>query len=200
MARPGPGGVEDLARVETTLLQIELIPLLRHRISVTSLELNQVTMQARPMLGLLQDLSTKEDTPGSSYQLDAFENLDFQRVQLLFTDASGGSHRLVIDELDGGVSRSSSLKLKARGGFDDVPLQLEATGPTLEELFTPATALPLAARLEIAGARVSAEGTLTKQPSELALALDFTLEGDDLQATLAAAKVEVPSLAPISHR
>ncbi|MGB5295715.1 MAG: AsmA-like C-terminal region-containing protein, partial [Thermoanaerobaculia bacterium] len=52
----------------------------------------------------------------------------------------------------------------------------------------------------IAGARVSAEGTLTKQPSELALALDFTLEGDDLQATLAAAKVEVPSLGPFRLR
>ncbi|MGB5295969.1 MAG: hypothetical protein WBP34_13535, partial [Thermoanaerobaculia bacterium] len=138
MARPGPDGVEDLARVETTQLQIELIPLLMRRISVTSLELDQVTMQARPMLGLLQDLSTKKDTSGSSYQLDAFENLDFQRVQLLFTDAAGDAHRLMIDELDGGVSRSSSLQLKVRGGFDDVPLQLEATGPTLEELFTPA--------------------------------------------------------------
>ncbi|MGB5174222.1 MAG: AsmA-like C-terminal region-containing protein [Thermoanaerobaculia bacterium] len=192
--------VADAASVEETRLQIELIPLLRRRISIGSLQLDQVTVQVRPMLGLVKEWLGEDDRPKSLFRFDALENLEFDRAHLNLTDSRGDSHRLAIDELDGGVTRSSPLKLKARGSFDDVALQLEATGPTLEELFTPDSTLPLAADLGIAGARVSAEGTLTKQPSELALALDFTLEGDDLTATLAAAEIDIPSLGPFRLR
>ena len=192
--------VAEAAGVETTQLQIELIPLLKRRISIKSLKLDQVRVQVRPLRGLVKEWLERDDRPKSLFRVDALENLDFDRVQLNLTDNRGDSHRLAIDELDGGVTRSSPLELKARGSLDDVALQLEATGPTLEELFAPATALPFSAELEIAGARVSAEGTLTKQPSQPELALDFTLQGDDLAATLAAVAVEIPPLGPFRLR
>ena len=184
----------ELVSVETAELQIELIPLLKHRISIESLRLDQVSIQLRPAIDLLRDWSNDDDRPKSPYRIDALENLEFDRVQLNATDEDGGSHRLVIDELDGGITRSSPLRLEARGSFDGLALQLEAGGPDLEELFSPAAALPLVAALEMAGARLTLDGTLEKQPTQPALAIDFTLSGDDLQATLAAAELRAPSV------
>ena len=186
----------ETASVETTQLQIELIPLLKRHISIDSLKLDQVTVQLRPTLELVKSWIGQEDRPKSPYRVDALENLEFDRVQLNVTDEQGDNHRLTIDELDGSITRSSPLKLEARGNFNGLPLKFEAGGPTLDELFARASPLPLAAALEIAEARVSAEGTLSKKPEHFDLTFDFTLEGGDLTATLAAAGVEVPSLGP----
>ena len=186
----------DLAGVETAQLQIELIPLLKRHISIDSLKLDQVTVQVRPTLELVREWLSRDVRPKSPYRVDALENLEFDRVQLNVTDDLGVDRRLVIDECDGGITRGSSLKLEARGSFDDEALQFEAGGPTLEEILTPDSTLPLEAALDIAGARLSLEGALTRQTNPPTLALEFSLEGDDLETTLATAGVRVPALGP----
>jgi uncharacterized protein involved in outer membrane biogenesis len=190
----------ELVSVETAELQIELIPLLKHRISIESLRLDQVSIQLRPALDLLRDWSNEDDRPRSPYRIDALENLGFDRVQVNATDDQGEEHRLVIDELDGGVTRSSPLKLEARGSLDDEPLQFQVGGPTLENLLAPASTIPFTASLEIAGAALSLAGSLDQQAGHPALALTFDLEGDTLEATLAGAGVQVPSLGPFQVR
>jgi uncharacterized protein involved in outer membrane biogenesis len=187
---------KDLATVETAQLEIELIPLLKRHISIDSLKLDQVTVQLRPTLDAVRSWTGQDDRPKSPYRVDALENFEFNRVQLNVTDDLGIDHRLVIDECDGGITRESSLMLEARGSFDDEALHFEAGGPTLEEILAPDSTLPLEAALDIAGARLSLGGALTRQDNPPTLALEFGLEGDDLKTTLAAAGVRVPALGP----
>ena len=192
--------VADLAAVEMAQLQVELIPLLKRHISIDSLKLDQVTVQVRPTVELVREWLSQDDRPKSPYRVDALENFEFDRVRLNVTADSGVDHRLGIDECDGGITWESPLKLEARGSFDDEALQFEAGGPTLEEILTPHSTLPLEAAFEIAGARLSLEGSITKQPSQTALAVNFAVQGDDLQATLSVAEIEVPSLGSFTLR
>ncbi len=184
----------DLASVETTQLQIELIPLLKRHISIDSLKLDQVTVQLRPTLELVKSWIGQEDRPKSPYRVDALKILEFDQVQVNVTDDLGGDHRLVIDELDGGITRTSPLKLVARGSFDDTALRFEAGGPTLEDLLNSDSTIPMEAALDVAGANLTLEGTLSRQSNPPTLALEFSLQGDDLEITLAAAGIRVPSL------
>ena len=186
--------VADLAGVETAQLQIELIPLLKRHISIDSLRVDGMRVQVRPTIELVREWGSQDDRPKSPYRVDALEHFEFDRVQLNVTDDLGGDHRLVIDECDGGITRESPLKLEACGSFDDAALRFEAGGPTLEEILTPHSTLPLQASLDIAGANLSLEGALARQTNPPTLALEVGLEGDDLETTLAAAGVRAPAL------
>jgi uncharacterized protein involved in outer membrane biogenesis len=186
--------VADLAGVGTAQLQIELIPLLKRNISIDSLKLDQVTVQVRPTVDLVREWLSQDDRPKSPYRVDALENLEFDRVQLNVTGDRGGDHRLVIDECDGGITRESPLKLEARGSFDDTALRFEAGGPTLEEFFNSDSTIPMEAALEVAGANLTLDGTLTRQSNPPTLALNFSLEGDALETTLAAVGIQLPPL------
>jgi uncharacterized protein involved in outer membrane biogenesis len=197
MARLYPDGVEELASAETTELRLRLLPLLERRISIGSLRLDSLTVQARPMIALAQ-MWFEEDQPRSLLRVDALEGLDVDRVLLLVTDADGGIHRLSLDQLDGGIARSSPLELRARGDFDDLALHFEVRGPTLGAALDPGATLPIAADLEIAGTRLSLDGAFTTHPSPPDLAFEFTLRGDDLTATFAAGGLAVPFLGPFS--
>ena len=186
--------VGDLVSVETIQLQIELIPLLKRHVSIDSSKLDQVTVQLRPTLELVRSFVDQQDRPKSPYRVDALENLEFDRIQVNVTDDLGVDHRLVIDELDGEITRTTPLKLVARGSFDNEALQFQVGGPTLEDLLAPTSTLPFTAGLEIAAAELSLEGTFDKHASPPTLALVFSLEGDALEATLEAASVQVPPL------
>jgi uncharacterized protein involved in outer membrane biogenesis len=149
----------NLARIEQLEASLRLPPLLRGRI-----ELPAVTITA-PQIHLARaengDVNWPEGKDEGQVQVPRIENLVIRDAVVTYADAAAGIEtRLALDEASGRLGGGQDLALQASGRLQDAPLELRASGGSLEELLNEARMRePAVVEATVGGSRITAETT-----------------------------------------
>jgi uncharacterized protein involved in outer membrane biogenesis len=151
----------DFARIQKLQASLRLRPLLSGRI-----ELPEVTIEG-PQIHLARaengEVNWPEDETegGGPVQVPKIENLVIRDALVTYDDAAASiDAEVAIDEATGRLGGDQDLALQASGRLQDAPLELSATGGSLDELLNQAAmSEPAAIEATIGGSRISAEAT-----------------------------------------
>jgi uncharacterized protein involved in outer membrane biogenesis len=185
----------NLAHIQQLDARLRLRPLLRGRI-----ELPAITITA-PQIHLARaengEVNWPEDEDDEGpVRVPRIENLVIRDAVVTYADAAAGIEtRLALDEAGGRLGGGQDLALHASGRLQDAPLELRASGGSLEQLLNEARmSEPAVVEATVGGSRISAKATSFADLK--ALDAEFEIDAEPtLTAILAGmgfAKAELP--------
>lgn len=186
----------EFARVDQFAFAVELLPLLRQRIVVPVLRFEQ------PQLWLLRDQAGRNNwtfhddrrTPG--WQL-AVQRVVLSRGTVHYRDAATRVDAVATVESIAGDQRYG-MAWTLRGAWNGQAISGSGKSGVVLGLMEHATPFPVAARLDVGGTRIAAEGTLTRPAALTELDLRLTMSGPSMAHLYGITGVLLPETPPFS--
>ncbi len=129
---------ENFASIEEVRASLRVMPLLRGRVELPEVAIDSPQLHlARAEDGEVNWPEGKDEAKdkGGPSSLPKVENLVIHDADITYADAAGARDiALTLDEAKGQLGGGQDLALKASGSLQDAPLDLSASGSSIEEL------------------------------------------------------------------
>ena len=186
-------GSTEIGRIDALEVKAGVLGLLRHEIAIKRLGANGVMLHAAPLIELARNLPAASESP---YEVTAIDEFELRSTRVLLQDQEVTQPWMVIEQLNGGISRSRPLELEGSGRIKEVHFELSAQGTMLPGEEATGGRLPLSAQVELGDSRLDIQGSLDPENTDFAVKAALEWAGTDWREPFSIIDLSPPDIGP----